>query len=91
VPVEHESAFGRLVDALAGREGVTVGTGRGFGAGTLKLPAKRVAELIASGEGSPFDAGKGRPMKEWVTLDERTQGRLRELALEAHAFVRRGR
>jgi TfoX/Sxy family transcriptional regulator of competence genes len=58
----------------------------------LKLPAQRVAALVASGEGLPFDAGKGRPMREWVAFDERQGDHWLHLAEEARAFVagRRG-
>jgi hypothetical protein len=101
------AGFGALIEALAGRDDITIGQGRGFGAGTLqvdgrifaigraesvvlKLPATRVAELIAAGDGVPFDSGKGRPMKEWVTVSSQPSERLVELALEAVAFVRSG-
>ena len=55
----------------------------------VKLPAARVAELIDTGAGLPFDAGKGKPMKEWVRLvgDEET---CRALVVEAQAFAARG-
>lgn len=53
----------------------------------LKLPAEQVRGLIASGQGSPFDAGKGRPMREWVVLERGAHERLPQLALEARAFV----
>ena len=54
----------------------------------VKLPAARVAELIAARDGVPFDAGKGKPMKEWVelTVDDATA---RQLVAEAQTFVGR--
>ena len=54
----------------------------------LKLPSQRVAELVASGDGMPFDAGKGTPMKAWVVLVGRlADERWLQLAKEALAFV----
>ena len=53
----------------------------------LKLPRDRVAELIERGDGLPFDAGKGRPMKEWVVLQPGSSRRWSLLAEEACDFV----
>jgi hypothetical protein len=80
----------------AGRRGFGSGTvqidGRIFaminrGRLVLKLPRDRVAALVASGEGGPFDAGKGRPLAEWLALGDADDARWRDLALEAADFV----
>lgn len=55
----------------------------------VKLPATRVRELIAQGAGGPFDAGKGSPMKEWVTVAAQDDAIWLALAREALAFVGR--
>lgn len=84
------------VNFAAGKRGFGSGTlqvgGRIFamvsqGRLVLKLPRERVAGLIAAGTGSPFDAGKGKPMREWVVLVDPTRQSSLSLAKEALAFV----
>jgi hypothetical protein len=53
----------------------------------VKLPAGRVTDLIASGEGRVFDAGRGRPMKEWVGLSPADETACAEYMREARKFV----
>jgi len=96
--------FRKVVEAFANDGRVTVGEGKGFGKGALKiegkifamisskgefvvkLPAKRADELVKTGEGSYFDLGHGRLMKQWVVLP---LGKISwvEIAKEAHRFV----
>lgn len=61
-----------------------------FVRGTLvvKLPRARVDELLAAGAGVRFDANKGTPMKEWLSLDPAATLDWPALAREALAFVR---
>ena len=36
----------------------------------VNLTEKRVSEIIASGEGEPYDPGTGKAMKNWVRITE---------------------
>jgi hypothetical protein len=54
----------------------------------LKLPAARVTELVLAGEGEHFDANKGTPMKEWLSLDPLSEHDWSPLAREALHFAR---
>ena len=54
----------------------------------VKLPKQRVHELVSAGAGQYFDAGKGRPMKEWLAMEPARGGDLVSLAEEAHRYVR---
>ena len=56
----------------------------------LKLPAERVDEVIAAGDGIRFDANKGTPMREWLSLDPGSGQAWLPLAREALDFARSG-
>jgi len=89
-------------DQLAKR-GVTGGTGFGTNEGlrvsgktfamlvrgdlVVKLPRCRVDELVEAGAARRFDAGKGRPMKEWASVPASASRRWKGLVEEARTFV----
>jgi len=52
----------------------------------VKLPAGRVAELVAGGTGHPFHSG-GRLMREWVLLEPADEPACAAFVDEAHGFV----
>ena len=54
----------------------------------VKLPAARVDDLVASGAAQPYDAGKGRPMKEWASVPPGSHVDWLAVAREAQIFVR---
>ena len=53
----------------------------------VKLSQDRVQALIEDGTGAPFDSGKGRPMKEWLSVVVEDDETWHELAREAFGFV----
>ena len=60
------------------------------GALVLKLPRERVEQMIAGGEGEPFDPlGNGRVMKQWVRVPNPGDDAV-ALADEAREFVAGG-
>jgi hypothetical protein len=61
------------------------------GALVLKLPADRVEALVRAGEGVHFDANKGTPMREWLSLDPRSALPWLPLATEALDYARSAR
>ena len=85
------------------KRGVTGGTGFGTNEGlrvsgkifamlvrgdlVVKLPRGRVDELVEAGAARRFDAGKGRPMKEWASVPASASRRWKGLVEEARTFV----
>jgi hypothetical protein len=54
----------------------------------VKLPARRVDALVEAGDGVHFDANKGTPMREWLSLDPGSSQDWLALACEALDFAR---
>ena len=53
----------------------------------VKLPHQRVDELVSGRHGQRFDAGKGKPMREWFVLSHSSNEPWLALAQEALEFV----
>jgi hypothetical protein len=58
------------------------------GALVVKLPADMVADLVAAGHGTHFDANKGTPMREWFAATPACALSWSDLAAEALACAR---
>jgi hypothetical protein len=54
----------------------------------VKLPAARVDALVEAGDGVRFDANKGTPMREWLSVDPHSGQDWLALAREALDFAR---
>ena len=52
----------------------------------VKLSRERVAQLVSAGRGRPFQAAKGKAMKEWLVVDQ-PPARWFALAEEARTFA----
>jgi hypothetical protein len=82
--MQAEDSFARLAADYLRLPGVMSGTGFGAGTGlrldgrifamtvrgtlVVKLPAERVATLVATGTGRPFETAPGRRMREWLSV-----------------------
>jgi hypothetical protein len=82
-PPDRRSGFGRSAVRFNRKIFVMFVRGRLV----LKLPEERVSELVASGHGVRFDANKGTPMREWLSLHPRSDQEWLPLAREALAFA----
>ncbi len=86
-PPRGGSGFGRSAVRFHGKSFVMLVRG----SLVLKLPAQRVEALIAAGDGVHFDANKGTPMKEWLSLHPDSGQAWLPLAREALDFARSAR
>ena len=57
----------------------------------VKLPAKRVDELVEQGAGERFDPGHGRLQREWLSVRGEGQPVVVRVRAEAEAYVSRSR
>ncbi|UUZ80171.1 hypothetical protein LJK88_35205 [Paenibacillus sp. P26] len=56
----------------------------------VKLPQRRVAELIADGRGQPCVMGRGRTMREWVVIGQEQRPEWLSIAMESKQFIGSG-
>jgi hypothetical protein len=56
----------------------------------LKLPADRVDQMVADSYGVRFDANKGTPMREWISLDPEAAVAWLPLARDAVDYAAQG-
>jgi hypothetical protein len=82
-PAEGDSRFGSAALQVNGAIFAMVTRGRLV----VKLPSRRVAALVDAGTGVPFDANRGLPMKQWLTVAGTDAATWRALTEEAYAFV----
>ncbi len=55
----------------------------------VKLPSEQVDALVAAGIGTRFEAGRGRPMKEWLEVGAGQEASWENLARAALLYVAR--
>lgn len=53
----------------------------------VKLPADRVRELVREGLGDHYDGRRGRPMREWLSVDASSDLEWTDVAGEAFEFA----
>ena len=99
-PKEH---YKILIEELLANPDVSQSKKSGFGSGlrvngkvfamfvkdrlVIKLPQPRVMELVASGEGAPYEYSNGRVTKEWVAIQLTSREHWHHLAEEAMTFA----
>jgi len=82
-PPQGGRGFGRSAVRFNGKIFVMFVRGRLV----LKLPVARVTALVDAGHGVRFDANKGTPMREWLSLDPESDQDWLPLAHEALGFA----
>lgn len=78
--------FGSSALTVGGRIFAMLAPKHGF---VVKLPKTRVDELVDRGEGTRFEPGANRVMKEWFAVDTESDLDWTALASEAMKFVGR--
>ena len=85
--LEKTKGFGSRALKVAGKIFAMVDSRGRF---VVKLPAARVAELLADGRGARFEMGRARWIQEWVCLVPGTEDQWEGFARESVEFVSEG-